>query len=205
MRRSIILALVIVSSVTTGAFAFQAPIAGVPYQIPPGFGGYGAGTIISYGSYNYVVQNNGTMLLAADQRRNPFNPGPSVNPSVVDQTNYQYRLDANGNLVIDRNRLNVNESAFDPQRNQEIPGTRRFVKRLNPDGSVTSGWTWYSYDGKPRSELTTTRPNGTGGMDRYRVAASPGPGAMTQPRSSSAVQPRAGFAPPGPSRVPGPY
>jgi hypothetical protein len=43
-----------------------APVAGQPYQIPAGYTGYGAGTLISYGGFNYVIQDNGTMLLAAD-------------------------------------------------------------------------------------------------------------------------------------------
>jgi len=34
----------------------QAPILGQPYQVPFEFSGYGAGTLINYGGYNYVVQ-----------------------------------------------------------------------------------------------------------------------------------------------------
>ena len=44
----------------------QAPIAGQPYQIPDGYTGYGSGTLINYGGFNYVIQGDGTMLLAAD-------------------------------------------------------------------------------------------------------------------------------------------
>jgi len=41
----------------------QAPTPGQPYQIPAGFEGYGPGTLIAYGGYNYVTQGDGTMLL----------------------------------------------------------------------------------------------------------------------------------------------
>jgi len=39
------------------------PIAGQPYQVPAGYTGYGAGAVITYGGYNYVIQGDGTMLL----------------------------------------------------------------------------------------------------------------------------------------------
>ena len=42
----------------------QAPVAGQPYQVPDGYAGYGAGTSIVYGGYSYVIQADGTMLLA---------------------------------------------------------------------------------------------------------------------------------------------
>jgi hypothetical protein len=48
-----------------GTAMAQAPVAGQPYFVPAGYEGYGAGTTISYGGYNYVLQGNGTMLLAA--------------------------------------------------------------------------------------------------------------------------------------------
>jgi hypothetical protein len=41
----------------------QSPVAGQPYQVPDGFTGY-AGTTIAYGGYIYVLQGDGTMLLA---------------------------------------------------------------------------------------------------------------------------------------------
>lgn len=148
------------------AYAFQAPIPGVHYLIPPGFQGYNVGTLITYGGYNYVVQANGIMLLAADQRTNPFSTGSSVNPTVINQGNVQFRVDPyTGQLVVDRNNLNIRQSTFDLQRNQEIPGTRRWVDYFNSDGSRTTGWIWYSVDGKPRSNTKTTRPNGMGGID----------------------------------------
>lgn len=45
----------------------RAQVAGQPYQIPAGFESYPAGTLITYGGYNYVTQPDGTMLLAAQQ------------------------------------------------------------------------------------------------------------------------------------------
>jgi hypothetical protein len=48
-----------------GAARAQEPIAGQPYQVPPGYEMYGAGTLVSYGGFNYVVQGDGTMLLGA--------------------------------------------------------------------------------------------------------------------------------------------
>lgn len=44
----------------------QAPILGQPYQVPFEFSGYGAGTPINYGGYNYVIQGDGTMLPSQD-------------------------------------------------------------------------------------------------------------------------------------------
>ena len=50
-----------------GSANAQAPMAGQPYAIPAGYEGYSAGTPITYGGYNYVIQDNGTMLLADSQ------------------------------------------------------------------------------------------------------------------------------------------
>jgi hypothetical protein len=44
----------------------QAPLLGQPYQVPFEFSGYGAGTLINYGGYNYVIQGDGTMLPSQD-------------------------------------------------------------------------------------------------------------------------------------------
>ncbi len=57
-----IVAMLTCLGVSTPAHA-QAPTPGQPYQIPAGFEGYGPGTLISYGGYNYVTQGDGTMLL----------------------------------------------------------------------------------------------------------------------------------------------
>ncbi len=43
----------------------HAQVPGQPYQVPAGYEGYSAGTLINYGGANYVIQGNGTMLLAA--------------------------------------------------------------------------------------------------------------------------------------------
>jgi hypothetical protein len=53
-------------SLGAGAQA-QEPVAGQHYAIPPGFEGSSAGSLISYGGYDYVTQDNGTMLLSASQ------------------------------------------------------------------------------------------------------------------------------------------
>ena len=44
----------------------QAPVPGQPYQVPFEFSGYGPGTLINYGGFNYVIQGDGTMLLSQD-------------------------------------------------------------------------------------------------------------------------------------------
>jgi hypothetical protein len=49
-------------SAMPSAASAQAPNLGQPYQVPPGFSGYGAGALINYGGYNYVIQGDGTML-----------------------------------------------------------------------------------------------------------------------------------------------
>jgi hypothetical protein len=63
-----------------GVARAQEPFAGQPYQVPPGYEMYGAGTLISFGGFNYVVQGDGTMLLAA---------APTVYP--VQQQFYYYQ------------------------------------------------------------------------------------------------------------------
>lgn len=77
MRLAMLVASVIFLSLPSMSFA-QAPVAGVPYQIPAGFEAYPLGTLIAYGGYNYVVQPNATMLLAATQ--------PAQAPQVVQPT-----------------------------------------------------------------------------------------------------------------------
>jgi hypothetical protein len=47
----------------------QAPVPGQPYQIPDGYTGTPTGSLISYGGYNYVIQDNSTMLLATPATR----------------------------------------------------------------------------------------------------------------------------------------
>ena len=42
----------------------QGPVPGQPYQIPDGYAGYVADPTIAYGGFNYVIQADGTMLLA---------------------------------------------------------------------------------------------------------------------------------------------
>lgn len=66
MRVATFVVSVVLLSIPSISFA-QAPAAGVPYQIPAGFEAYPSGTLITYGGYNYVVQPNATMLMAASQ------------------------------------------------------------------------------------------------------------------------------------------
>lgn len=62
----------------------RAQVAGQPYQIPAGFESYPAGTLITYGGYNYVTQPDGTMLLAAQQ------PQQAVQTYTVPYTTTRY-------------------------------------------------------------------------------------------------------------------
>jgi hypothetical protein len=54
----------------------QGPVAGQRYQIPAGYESYGAGTLINYGGFNYVIQGDGTMLLAQQTGDTSTDPGP---------------------------------------------------------------------------------------------------------------------------------
>jgi len=84
-----IVAMITCLGVFTPAHA-QAPIPGQPYQIPAGFEGSSAGTLIAYGGYNYVSQDNGTMLLADSQGNGtPDNSVPADNSVPIDTTAYQ--------------------------------------------------------------------------------------------------------------------
>ena len=63
-----------------------AQVPGQPYQIPAGYEGYSAGTLITYGGANYVIQDNGTMLLADTSDEDP-------DDGSVDETAYQIPAD----------------------------------------------------------------------------------------------------------------
>jgi hypothetical protein len=58
----------------------QAPIPGQAYQIPNGFQGYGAGTLISYGGYNYVINPDLTTMVLANQAPDSSPPADSSSP-----------------------------------------------------------------------------------------------------------------------------
>ena len=66
----------------------HAQVPGQPYEIPAGYEGYSAGTLINYGGANYVIQDNGTMLLPAQA---PVVNGQVANGgyTIVDKTQYQ--------------------------------------------------------------------------------------------------------------------
>jgi hypothetical protein len=67
----------------------QGPVAGQPYQVPAGYESYGAGTLISYGGFNYVIQGDGTMLLAQQTGDTSTDPGPSVDQPYQVPTGYE--------------------------------------------------------------------------------------------------------------------
>lgn len=61
-------------SLCPGAHAWQdapRPQPGVAYGMPDGTEKFAAGTLVPYGGYNYVAQGDGTMMLAAQQPRQP--------------------------------------------------------------------------------------------------------------------------------------
>ena len=64
-----------------GSAHAQAPISGQPYQVPPGYEMYGAGTLVNYGGFNYVIQGDGTMLLNAPTFYPPQQVGIYFQPS----------------------------------------------------------------------------------------------------------------------------
>jgi hypothetical protein len=74
-----------------GAYArAQEPVAGQPYAIPQGYESYPAGTLITYGGYNYVAQGNGTMLLAGNpDNSTPDDSSPGDDTVPIDTTAYQ--------------------------------------------------------------------------------------------------------------------
>lgn len=68
----------------------QAPVPGQPYAIPQGYEGYSPGSLIAYGGYSYVIQDNATMLLAESQDGGEPDDGTTADDSVpVDTTAYQ--------------------------------------------------------------------------------------------------------------------
>ena len=50
------------------------PIPGVAYGMPRGTESYAAGTLVSYGGYEYIAQGDGTMMLAASRGQRPLPP-----------------------------------------------------------------------------------------------------------------------------------
>ncbi len=90
MRVATFVVSVVFLSLPSISFA-QAPAAGVPYQIPAGFEAYPSGTLITYGGYNYVVQPNATMLLAASQ---PAQVPQVVQPTQPTQPTQYYQVPA---------------------------------------------------------------------------------------------------------------
>ena len=66
MKKSLpLLALAVLILGSCGTAKAQAPVPGQPYQVPAGYEGYGAGTLVAYAGYNYVVQGDGTMQFSS--------------------------------------------------------------------------------------------------------------------------------------------
>jgi hypothetical protein len=62
MKKSLpVLAIAVLILGACGTARAQAPVPGQPYQVPAGYEAYGAGTLVAYGGYNYVIQCDGTM------------------------------------------------------------------------------------------------------------------------------------------------
>ena len=59
------LAIAVLMLGASGTAKAQAPAFGQPYQVPAGYEAYGAGTLVAYGGYNYVIQGDGTMLVSS--------------------------------------------------------------------------------------------------------------------------------------------
>jgi hypothetical protein len=76
----------------------QSPVPGQPYQVPDGYTGYAAGTAISYGGYNYVIQPGGTMLLA-DQGTDSSAPAENQGSGQVYQIPDGYSGYAAGSVI----------------------------------------------------------------------------------------------------------
>jgi hypothetical protein len=70
----------------------QAPIPGQAYQIPNGFQGYGAGTLISYGGYNYVINPDVTTMVLANQASDSSPPDDSPSPTDDQGSGQAYQI-----------------------------------------------------------------------------------------------------------------
>jgi hypothetical protein len=64
MKKSLPMLALAVLFLGAGTARAQSPVLGQPYQVPPGYESYVAGSVVAYGGYNYVIQGDGTMLLA---------------------------------------------------------------------------------------------------------------------------------------------
>jgi hypothetical protein len=66
MKKSLpVLALAVLILGACGTARAQAPVPSQPYQVPAGYEGYGAGTLVAYSGFNYVIQGDGTMQLSS--------------------------------------------------------------------------------------------------------------------------------------------
>jgi len=88
--RPLTLSLTLLLGLLGGAARAQEPVPGQPYAIPQGYEGYSPGSLITYGNYNYVIQDNATMLLADSQDSSGTDDGTTADDCVpIDTTTYQ--------------------------------------------------------------------------------------------------------------------
>ena len=81
MRRYVLMTICGLSLVLFGGPAnAQAPVPGQAYQIPNGYQGYAAGTVIAYGGYNYVINPDATTMVLANQATDSAPPDDSSPP-----------------------------------------------------------------------------------------------------------------------------
>jgi len=81
-----------------GTVRVQAPVAGQPYQVPGAYAAYAAGTAITYGGYRYVIQGDGTMLLAS-QAADPSPPADAQGAGQAYQVPDGYAGTAAGSVI----------------------------------------------------------------------------------------------------------
>jgi hypothetical protein len=88
--RPLTLALTLLLGLVGASAHAQGPVPGQPYAIPQGYEGYSPGTLVAYAGYNYVIQDNATMLVADSQDSSGTDDGTTADDSVpVDTTAYQ--------------------------------------------------------------------------------------------------------------------
>jgi hypothetical protein len=85
-----------IAAVSMAQARAQSPSPGVAYAIPAGFETYPAGTLITYGGYRYLIQDNGTMMFVATI------PKPSIHPVICPGCIGIHKTDRNEGFRVDR-------------------------------------------------------------------------------------------------------
>lgn len=208
MRRTPLLALFGLAMITLGVPAkAQSPIAGQAYMVPPGYEAYPAGSSISYGGYNYVIQGNGTMTFASSSAPGGFitgNPSP-YDPNAVaggSSSSSGYWDPYRGWVTNTRNTTVLN-SALSPGR-APMPGTS--IQRYNYwDGTQwVRGERWLGQDGMwhGRNSQTITGPSGSTTNDvLYYAPPRQGSGANANTNTNAPYRSyNRGYSAPNPAR-----